>query len=172
MKYFQSAEKNLKHKLSQIIGSPFKSGIKGSTTYFVKEIESHVTVEVPDNSKAIFERYSKGLLITFFKSNKSSFLAIPFKEILELRLVKGKETVQPHFPSPMWILLRLGLKLDLARYFRLYTSEYRIEETVLLLRTGSIKIIFITNGYTFNGQSVFFSQLEEIPALQIIETNK
>lgn len=110
MQYFNSNESNLSHKLSPIIGEPLQSGIKGSTSYFIKKLESGTAIVLPENSKGIFQAYSKGLLLITFVSNRSLSIPIPYQHIQNLILEKGEETIDPFFPSAMWFLLKLGVR--------------------------------------------------------------
>ena len=169
MRYFHSSPKNLSHQLLPIIGTVTKEGVKGSTTYYVKAIETTIDRNLLSDSKVIMERYTDGLLLTFFKSDKRNFLAIPYHEISQLRLIKGKEYVAKRSLSIMRLLLICGVSLETARYFRQGISEYSIGETELLLATQDMKLYMLTNGYTFSGQKRFFSQLKGIQGLQIVE---
>lgn len=90
MQYFISNDKNLKHKLSPIIGDALKSGIKGSTSYFIKLFEADESIEIMENAKGIFQAYTKGLLFITFKSNRSLSIPIPYNQIKKLVLKKRK----------------------------------------------------------------------------------
>ncbi len=157
--YFQ--EKAIsKNKLESILGRPIKLGVRGSTTYFIRKYNPYG--EQMDNPfeghKCIFELYTKGLLLLTFKSDKRILVPIRFNEFDALKLTKGIETVDPYFLSPMWVLTKLGVSVDIARYFRVGSNEYHIDETVLKIKTAQFEMTITTNGYTFPGQEKFFSQ--------------
>ncbi|PTB94074.1 hypothetical protein C9994_12415 [Marivirga lumbricoides] len=170
MHYFDSNESNLRHKLSPFIGEPLQSGIKGSTSYFIKQFEADTAINLLNDSKGIFQAYTKGLLLITFKSNRSLSIPIPYQQIKKLVLLKGQETIDPFFPSVMWMLLKLDVRIEIARYFRMHSSEYSIEPILLEIQTDSYLIHLETNGYTFQSQEAFFSQLTEIEKLRIIKS--
>jgi hypothetical protein len=166
MTYFYSYEVP-KYKLFPLIGEEVKKGIVGSTAYFMKSFDSTEAIDLMENSKGIFQVFTKGLLLRVCKNNNSISLPIPFKEITKLELNKGDENVEPFLLSPMWILLKFGIKIEIARYFRIRLGEYSIGQTTLKIETLSFKLELQTNGYTFNSQDNFFSKLTEIENLNI-----
>ncbi|WP_339754508.1 hypothetical protein [Algoriphagus aquimarinus] len=168
MKYFATYEIP-KHKLLPLIGEEVKNGVTGSTTYFIKSFVSDESIELLKDSKGIFQIFSNGLLLRVFKNNRTISIPIPFNQIKRLELVKGNETIQPIFFFPMWILLKVGLRIDIARYFRLRYWEYKIEATILEIETHSATFKLETNGYTFNSQEEFFAKLTDIQELKIIK---
>lgn len=169
MQYLDSNDKNLKHKISPIIGDLLKSGIKGSTSYYIKLFEPDESIDLIENAKGIFQAYTKGLLLIIFKSNRSISIPITYSQIEKLELKKGQETTEPFFLSAMWMLLKLGVRIEVARYFRMHSSEYCIEPTELELQTDSFLIHLEANGYTFQSQEYFFSQFSEIEKFEIVK---
>lgn len=161
MKYFGGYEIH-EHRLNQIIGSPIKSGVRGSTTYFIKQVEGE---ELPDlleldNSKAIVQRFENGILLRVFKSSKNYSIAISFDKLKRLSLIKGKEMVNPTKHSLFWLLLKLGVSIDKARFFGGW-NEYRIDNTELILECEKFYCRMICGGLSFNSQARFFQSLSK-----------
>lgn len=168
MIYFESNNVP-KSKTLPLIGEEVRSGVVGSTTYFIKSFESDETLEWLENSKGIFQIFKKGLLLRVFKSNKTISIPIPFTEINKLELCKGNETIRPIFLSPFWILLNLGVRTEIARYFRIKVREYLITPTRLRIEASTFRIELETNGYTFESQKDFYKLLTEIKDLRILQ---
>jgi hypothetical protein len=80
--------------------------------------------------------------------------------------MKGTEVCEPVYFSPMWILLKLGVRLEIARYFA-NRWEYSIEPTTLIIQTQTFKLKLETNGFTFSSQADYFLKFSEIKALEI-----
>ncbi len=59
----------------------------------------------------------------------------------------------------MWILLKLGVPLSFTRYFRIFISEYLIDQMELSVKTTDYEMKFIANGYLFEKQLKFFESL-------------
>lgn len=157
-----------KHKLISLIGEEIKSGVTGSTTYFIKFFESTETIEWIEHSKGIFQIFQKGLLLRIFKSNRSISIPIPFTQLKKFELCKGQETVKPIFLSPFWILLSFGVRVEIARYFKIKAREYSITPTILKIETQTFQLGLETNGYLFENQKNLFLGISEIKDLQII----
>ncbi len=166
MKVFES--ENEIRQITSLIGKPIKKGVVGSTTYYLKHIQdrSH-SGKLLEDSKGIFELYSDGLLLRTFKSDKRKLIALPYSVITGIRLTKGREDVSPLLFSPFWVLLKLGVKVEIARYFKVTISEYRIEETALEITTNTGSIGLVTNGYTFPSQAKFFKMIKVLDKLQV-----
>lgn len=167
MKNFIFSPSTSNYQIQKLIGSEITEGVKGSTVYFIQSFYPKDSLWILENSKGIFQLYSKGLLLRTFKNNKEILITIPFDDVSKLELVKGKEIIRPLFFSPMWILLKIGVPVEIARYFRVMASEYSIDPTSLHVTTVSFQLNFQTNGYTFKGQNSFFSKLSDIDNLII-----
>jgi len=173
MKYF-SGHEILEHKLDQIIGRPVNSGIRGTTPYFIKELRSEELPEflTLEDSKGIFQLFENGLLMRVFKSSNNHSIAISFNSLQKLSLIKGKEMINPRMYSLFWLLLKLGVSIDKARYFGGW-NEYRIDETKLILEADNFYCRMICSGLSFNSQARFFESLDknviEIKRLNSIE---
>jgi len=158
MIYYQSNEV-AKHKLYPILGEAVKTGVRGSANYFVKSFKANDEIPLITNSKGIFQNFTKGLLLRVYKNNRFISILIPFKSINQIELLKGVEKIQPIFLSPMWILLKLGISLEYARYFRIRISEYSVDPTRLILITDDFSLELETSGYNFESQKRFFKKL-------------
>ena len=158
MNYYLSNEV-AKHKLYPILGEAVKTGIRGSANYFVKSFKAKEEIPLIEDSKGIFQVFTKGLLFRGYKNNRFISLPIPFNSINKFELLKGAEKVQPIFLSPMWILLKLGISLEYARYFRIRISEYSVGQTQLILKTAEFIIELETSGYSYESQERFFKKL-------------
>ncbi|WP_421976034.1 hypothetical protein [Roseivirga seohaensis] len=152
------------------IGSPIKTRLKGSTSYYVKEFKSNDEGLFPKDilkRKAIFEIYTKGLLIHTFYVSDAIAIPIPFEEIKSIHLIRGEEQIAPIPFSLMWILLKFKVRVQIARYFRLRYSEYYIAETELKIETSSFSALLTSGGYTFEGQEKFFNKIKSSVNLTI-----
>ncbi|WP_090121895.1 hypothetical protein [Lutibacter oricola] len=155
------------HKLKRLIGEPIKSDLKslkviGTTSFFLKTFknkkDSNDSLKI--DSKNNFELFENGLLLRSNLSNKISAIPIPVNDLLRIKLIRGKEMINPFPLSPMWILLKLGVSILYARYFQIYKfNEYRIEEMKLIIETIDYGMEMIENSYKFESQQRFFENL-------------
>ena len=148
------------------IGKPIKVNFLkpkaiGSTGFYLKsfKVKKPETKSLKLDSKCNFERRSKGILLRANYSNKLTAIPIPNENITQITLKRGKEEFSPFFLSPMWILLKLGVSIVYARYFRLRLSQYSIDQMELNLKTTEYEMDFIANGYLFERQLSFFENL-------------
>ena len=111
------------------------------------------------DSKCNFEKRTNGILLRANYSNKLTAIPIPKESIIGITITRGKETIDPFFLSPMWILLKLGISKLYARYFKILISEYSIDQMELNLKTAEYEMDFIANGYLFERQQSFFENL-------------
>ena len=171
MEYFFGHEIPVR-KLEPILGHPIKKGVRGTPTYFIKELTTDLDLSLDHliDGKGLFQLFQRGLLFRIFKNSETYTLTLKFDEISNLTLIKGRETISPIFLSLFWILLRLGVHIDIARYFSGPRREYRIEETVLEIRTSDFCCNLTTSSYTFNAQERFFSNLNSNNKIEIIKT--
>ncbi|MEL6916587.1 MAG: hypothetical protein AAFO99_02530 [Bacteroidota bacterium] len=112
------------------------------------------------DSKCNFEKRTDGLLIHTNFSNKRALVPIASPDILELKIVRGKERINPLFPYPMWFLLKLGVSILYARYFRFRAWEYAIEPMEFKLSTKEYDFEFIGNGFDFERKQDFLKKLD------------
>jgi hypothetical protein len=162
MKYF-SGHKVHEHKLDRLVGRPVNFGIRGTTTYFIKELKSGQLPETLDldNGKGLIQLFEHGILLRVFKSSRNHSIAISFDSLEKLSLIKGREMINPRMYSLFWILLKLGVSLDKARYFGGYWKEYRIDETELIIEAEDFHCRMTCSGYSFNSQERFFKALDK-----------
>lgn len=148
--------------LARFIGKPTKVDFRkpkpvGSTTYYLKSFKSKegISESIALNSRCIFEKFSEGVLLRANSSNFQSALPIPEKEIIKIVVTKGEEKISPYVLSPMWILLKAGVPIRYARYFRITVYEYTTDQMTLSVITDKYEMKFIANGYSFEQQWPF-----------------
>ncbi|NAS32257.1 hypothetical protein GTQ40_14830 [Flavobacteriaceae bacterium R38] len=148
------------------IGKPVKIDLRklkaiGSTGFYLKSIKTKnsETESLKLNSKCNFERRTGGVLLRANYSNKLTAIPIPNENIIRVTLKRGKENINPFFLTPMWILLKLGVSKLYARYFRIRSQEYSIDQMKLYIETTDYEMYFIANGYLFEQQLSFFENL-------------
>tara|TARA_R110002072_G_C7779864_1_gene519957 strand:- start:131 stop:640 length:510 start_codon:yes stop_codon:yes gene_type:complete len=167
-----------KQSIEKIIGKSTKIDWKkpkaiGSSSFYLKSFKAkNDSAELlKENSKCSFEKYSNGILLRSNLSNKLGALAIKESKIKYIKLIRGKESVEPLTMSPMWIMLKLGVSKLIARYFRIVLGEYSIDEMKLKIETENQIMEFTQNGYIFERQLSFFKNLNYGKKL-IIEMNE
>lgn len=148
-----------------LLGSPFKDStrlftVSGSGGYFIDHIISGDSslARIPDDAKANIQRYEKGLLIAFNKSNRLYGISLEWNEIDQITLTKGKEQLQPKFPLPVWWLIRLGLPAEKAKYFGLF-GEFKQEPLKLEIGFEKQLVALYANGFSFDEKAFYFSAL-------------
>lgn len=154
-------------KLNRLIGSPKKISLKkltpiGSASLILKKFENKtfVSSSIKIDSRCNIAAFEKGILVYLNYSNKLNAIPIHKKELLKINLICGKEIIKPIRFSPMWILLKLGIPMAYARYFRIYRlHEYQINHLKLEIETTQYKLNMIANGYTYERQESFFKSL-------------
>jgi hypothetical protein len=158
-------------QIHSLLGDPSRKGVVGSTVYFVERVvsEDSNAAESLQDHKLIIQLYSRGLLLHAFRSQERKVIPIPYDSITILRLKKGKETVAPRPLSLFAILLRLGMRVEIARYFGAGPGQYQISDTVLQIVTNSAIIELRTSGYTFPSQKHFFTKEEIKSKVEILE---
>ena len=161
-------EKQLnKHTITKLLGDKIEINFKnlkatGSPGLYLKSFKNNCieSDSLKKDAKCNFEKRTNGLLLRTNFSNKLKAVAIPFDSIIEINLKKGKEKISPFPLSPMWILLKLGVSILKARYFRIwYLQEYSIDKMEVTIKTTNYHIKLITNGYLFEKHSLFFNDL-------------
>ena len=113
------------------IGKPTKIDWKkpkaiGSSSFYLKSFKAknNSTEFIMENSKCSFEKYSGGILLRSNLSNKTSALTIKESEIEYIKLIRGKESVEPLTLSPMWIMLKLGVSKSFSSWSTSYNQTY------------------------------------------------
>lgn len=154
-------------EISKLIGSPITVNLNknisiGGSGLFLKSFTNRndLSDDIKPDSKCNFERRPNGLLIHTNFSNKRTLVAIPEEEIVSIQIKRGKEKITPCLLSPMWILLKFGVSIRYARYFRTrLIGEYWIEEMELSVSTTNYDFIFIASGYSFEEHLEFLTGL-------------
>ncbi|WP_298370945.1 hypothetical protein [uncultured Lutibacter sp.] len=160
-------EKNInQHKIENLIGKPNKFGFRkpktiGNGSYFLKSFinKTDNSEIIKIDSKSNFEKYSNGILLRLNFSNELSAIPLTKNEINRIELIRGEERINPFPFSPMWILLKLGVSILTARYFKIYISEYSIKNMRLIIDTEKYEMEFIANGFLFERQLEYFENL-------------
>ena len=96
-------------------------------------------------------------------------LAAAHTSIQQITLTKGKEKYHIRPFSLMWILLNLGIKMKIARYFPGRKNWYSIEDTYVLIETDSFEIELFNSGYVFDSVKKNFTNLNLGERLKIIQ---
>lgn len=148
-----------KSQISKVLGKEIRHGVRGSTTYFVTFFRyntENIDLDWLAGAKGIFQLFEKGILLRLFKSNKANAIPIPHQQFIRIEVEKGREIIEPALLSPFWILLKLGVRTEIARYFKLYPREYAITPTRLMIVTSDFELRLETNGHTYQSQKDFF----------------
>jgi len=153
-------------KINQLIGQPIhqkwmKPKTIGGPGLFLKRFvnKSGRIEALKQNSKCNFEKRTSGLLLHSNFSNKRTLVPLPFNDILDLKITRGREDIKTFFPYPMWILLKLGVSVSFARYFRFRPFEYSIEPMEFILISKNYDFEFIGNGFDFKRKLDFLKNL-------------
>lgn len=154
-------------KINQLVGKPIrldwtKPKIIGGPGLFLKKFvdKSGGTEKLKLDSKCNFEKRTEGLLLHTNYSNNRTLVPLPYADILELKIVRGNERINPIFPYPMWFLLKLGVSILYARYFRFRAGEYTIEPMEFKIVTKKYDFEFIGNGFDFERKQDFLKRLD------------
>ncbi len=154
-------------EITKQIGSPIEIDFRkpkaiGSTGFYLKSFKTrNLGVEnLKLGSKCNFEKRTDGILLRANYSNKLTVIPISRESIIVITMIRGKEKIDPHFLSPMWILLKLGVSKLYARYFGWWKlREYSIDPMELNLKTTEYEMKLMVNGYLFERQLSFFESL-------------
>lgn len=158
-------------KIESILGKPVKEWIRGSDPFFIKyfKIISDLKINSLTGYKGIFELYDGGLLLRAFKSDKRILIPIELAGIEYIKIQKGQEIIDPSPLYPMWILMKLGLSIEKARYFQIFGYEYSIQETLINIKSQLFEMKLGSNGYSFKGHEKFFLRLRLNDKLMIVK---
>ena len=165
-----------KRTITKLLGDQIKLNFQkpkpiGSPGLYLKSFKNNdpESNSLKIDAKCNFEKRTKGILLRTNISNKLTAVAIPLNSILEINIKKGKEEINPHFLSPMWILLKLGVSILKARYFKIWSlQEYSIDQMELTIKTNNYRIKFIANGYLFERHTSFFKDLNSKTTITFI----
>jgi len=170
-------EEHIDHrKVNQLVGKPVRfdwrkpKTIGGPGLFLKRFVDKSDGIEkLQLDSKCNFEKRTDGLLLHTNFSGKKALVLINLSDILELKIVRGEEKINPIPLYPMWILMKLGVSVLIARYFGLQRSQYSIELMQLNLKTRNYEMDFIANGFLFERQLKFLESLELGEKLVVVE---
>lgn len=152
--------------LEPIIGKPLEFNLKnpkplGSTLFLLRFFEQRdsESKELKVNARCNFQLFTDGFLLKTTNSTITEAIPINFKDIQKFKLIRGEETINPFLLSPMWFLLKFGVSIVKARYFRLKGREYFINKMTLLIMTDQYSLAFEGDGYKFEAQIKLFKDL-------------
>ncbi|MBT2161712.1 hypothetical protein [Zobellia barbeyronii] len=91
----------------------------------------------------------KGIMVAGNFNNHESIIPLLKNEIESISLVRGKETIDTFYLSPMHILIKMGIPSRVARLFKVYPSEYKISETQVIIKCEEYQLKLITDGTNF-----------------------
>lgn len=165
MRYCSEQELNDIDVVQAYLGKPFKESgklltITGSGGYFIKDLTLPNTIskQVPQDAKATIQRYEKGIFILFNRSTRQYGIMLNWDEIDSVELSEGA-TIYRSIPFlPMWWLLKLGVKKELARYAGIF-GEFQQEPVQLQIKLGNHQITLYCNGFSFTEKRTYFQSM-------------
>jgi len=111
--------------------------------------KSYSTLNPVQNSKCTLKIHKAGLLLSGNFSKHCSDISVLAEEVQSIQLVKGKETIDTFFLSPMHILMKIGLPNSVSRHFRFHPTEYKITQTKIRIDANDKQLELISSGYRF-----------------------
>lgn len=163
-------------RIDKLIGEELKFNWKerkplGGVGMFLSYFENNTNSleKLKLNSKCNLEIRGKGLLLHSNFSGKRSLVPIVKADILEIKLIRGEEKINPIPFSPMWILLKLGFSVLQSRYLGLTKQQYSIDSMEMSFKTDSYEMVFNANGFLFERQEAFLECLDLGDRLAIIK---
>ncbi|WP_276165891.1 hypothetical protein [Zobellia alginiliquefaciens] len=100
-------------------------------------------------TKCNLEILPKGIMVVGNFDNHESIIPVLKDEIESINLVRGKETIDTFYLSPMHILMKLGMPSRISRFVKVFPSEYKISETQIIIKCENYQLKLITNGSNF-----------------------
>lgn len=153
-------------KISSLVGPPIpqkwtKLKTIGGPGLFLKKFVNKTggSQKLKLDSRCNLEKRPKGLLVHTNHSNKRTLIPLPFDDILQLKIVRGKEFINPRPLYPMWILMKLGVSVLKARYLAFRVREYAIDPTEFQLCSKNYDFKFMGNGFDFERMLEFLQSL-------------
>jgi hypothetical protein len=101
------------------------------------------------------------LLLRINQNQKLIYIVLHQKDIKRIN-IKSSENFTPHFLSPMWILLKLGVTKRYARYFKTRSDVYKIDPVKLTINTVNGSLEFQSNGYHYENLVNYFRELKTL----------
>ncbi|CAM4193166.1 hypothetical protein ZORO111903_06375 [Zobellia roscoffensis] len=100
-------------------------------------------------TKCNLEIVPKGIMVIGNFDNHDSIIPVLKDEIESISLVRGKETIDTFYLSPMHVLMKLGIPNRISSFFKVYPSEYKISETQITIKCKDYQLKLITHGNNF-----------------------
>jgi len=163
--YFNSSDLS-EFKLEPIVGPKSNSIVKGSAGLFIKALKSENMPTDLVGAKVNFEIREKGLLMYTSKSDKRWVFPLASKDLIAISLQGGEETYKAFPLSPMWLLLKLGMSIRVARKFKMKWDEYSASPCILILDTQDLDLALESSGYNIYSLMHFVKQVENLIANQ------
>ena len=168
MQYCSEKELNDLDIVQSYLGNPFKEPgklltVTGSGGYFIENLTlpNTLSTDIPEDAKATIQRYENGIFVLFNKSNRQYGVMLAWDDIVSLELKEGKSYYKPIPLLPMWWLLKLGMKLNIARKVGIF-GEYRQEPLQLQINLGNHQICLYSNGFSFTEKRTYFNSMSEL----------
>lgn len=157
-------------KIDEILGKAYPQNITKLETIGSPRLylESSSVESLPEGSICNLEKRPQGILIHSNLSNKITLLPIRSSDLKNLTLTRGYEIIKTKFPYPMWFLLKCGVPIIYARYFRFRPFEYSIEPLKLEITSVQGHFVFNGLGYNFERMQAFTESLN-LPVNTIVE---
>lgn len=120
------------------------------------------------NLRCNFEKRPNGILLRINHNQDLYNLAIDYNSIKKVYLL-NHEIISPWVLSPMRILLKLGVHIKFARYFRNRWSDYSVDPMNLIIQTSNGILRLDSNGYNFYETLEYFQKTELKGKIEIRE---
>jgi hypothetical protein len=173
MQYCSEKELNDAKFVQAYLGRPFKESgkvftVTGSGGYFIEDLSlpNTLSTDIPEDAKATIQRYEKGLFVLFNKSTKQYGIMLAWSDIASLELEEGKNVYRTIPLLPMWWLIKLGVKQEVARIAGIF-GEYRQEPLQLRINLGSHRICLYSNGFSFTEKRAYFNSMSKLITVTI-----
>lgn len=111
------------------------------------------------NSKCTLQVHTAGLIISGDFCEKCKHISVLSNEVRSIELIRGKETINTFYLSPIHILSKIGLPSSVSRHFRFHPTEYKIGQTKIRIHAKEQQLELITSGYSFEKLSRSFKKM-------------
>jgi hypothetical protein len=147
----------LKTKVNSLIGPQYslkeqlRYGFVGSSLLRLTKVnidDSRIGSEAL-NTRCNIEKRPKGLMIKFNYKYKLLNCVIDYVSVEKVTIINNEEKIDPLFYGPMNLLMKMGVHVRYARYFRLNTFEYSSQRMDLVIQMKNGFISFDSHGYNF-----------------------
>ncbi len=124
---------------------------KGNHRFRLVNFESkyYSPIKSVKSTKCTLSVYKAGLILSGDFCENCKHISVLSNEISRIELVRGRETIDTFYLSPLHILSKIGLPNSVARHFRFHPTEYRITQTKIRIEAKEQFVELITSGYRF-----------------------